>query len=157
MRTITLIVIHCSSVRPQQRSSAKDIDNWHKEKGWKGIGYHFVVRRTGEIEVGRPLEEVGAHVVNHNRHSIGICYEGGLDALGRKVDTRTPEQVKALRELVERLHARFPKALIVGHRDLNPGKKCPCFEVVREFADLQPASLTPLQGENLNHPTPSLL
>ena len=138
MRTITLIVIHCSSVRPWQRSSAKDIDNWHKEKGWKGIGYHFVVRRTGEIEVGRPLEEVGAHVVNHNRHSIGICYEGGLDAVGRKVDTRTPAQVKALRELVERMHARFPKALIVGHRDLDSKKKCPCFDAVREYSDLQP-------------------
>ena len=77
-------------------------------------------------------------MVNHNRHSIGICYEGGLDAVGRKVDTRTPEQVKALRELVERLHARFPKALIVGHRDLDSKKKCPCFDAVREYSDLQP-------------------
>ena len=90
------------------------------------------------METGRPLSEVGAHVVGHNRYSIGICYEGGLDDVGRKVDTRTPEQVKALRELVERLHARFPRALILGHRDLDPGKKCPCFDVVREFADLQP-------------------
>ena len=140
MRTITLIVIHCSSVRPHQRSSAKDIDNWHKDKGWKGIGYHFVVRRDGSVETGRPLSEVGAHVVGHNRYSIGICYEGGLNAEGEAADTRTPEQVRALRELVERCHARFPRALILGHRDLDPGKKCPCFDVVREFADLQPAT-----------------
>ena len=138
MRTITLIVIHCSSVRPHQRSSAKDIDGWHKDKGWKGIGYHFVVRRDGTVETGRPLSEVGAHVVGHNRYSIGICYEGGLDAAGEAADTRTPEQVRALRELVERCHARFPRALILGHRDLDPGKKCPCFDAVSEFSDLQP-------------------
>ena len=133
-----MIVIHCSAVRPGQQSSAKDIDGWHKDKGWKGIGYHFVVRRDGSIEVGRRLEEVGAHVVNHNRHSIGICYEGGYDAAGADCDTRTPAQVRALRELVERMHAYFPKALIVGHHDLNPQKKCPCYDVVGEYADLQP-------------------
>ena len=138
MRTITMIVIHCSAVRPGQRSSAEDIDNWHKDKGWKGIGYHFVVRRDGTIETGRRLEEIGAHVVGHNRHSIGICYEGGLDSAGEPADTRTPEQVKTLRKLVERMHAYFPKALIVGHHDLNPGKKCPCYQPTTEYWDLQP-------------------
>ena len=139
MRTITLIVIHCSSVRPWKRSSAKDIDGWHKDKGWKGIGYHFVVRRDGTVETGRPLSEAGAHVVGHNRYSIGICYEGGLNAEGEAADTRTPEQVRALRELVEEMHGRFPRAVIVGHRDLNPRKKCPCFDAVKEYWDLQPS------------------
>lgn len=133
-----MIVIHCSAVRPWQRSSAEDIDNWHKDKGWKGIGYHFVVRRDGTIETGRRLDEIGAHVVGHNRHSIGICYEGGLDSAGEPADTRTPEQVKTLRELVERMHAYFPKALIVGHHDLNPGKDCPCYQPTTEYWDLQP-------------------
>ncbi len=138
MRSITMIVIHCSAVRPNQRSSAKDIDNWHKSKGWKGIGYHFVVRRDGTVETGRRLDEVGAHVVGHNRHSIGICYEGGYDSAGEPDDTRTPEQVKALRELVERMHAYFPDAIILGHHDLNPSKDCPCFDAVKEYVDLQP-------------------
>lgn len=138
MRSITLIVLHCSAVRPGQRSSAADIDNWHRKKGWKGIGYHYVVRRDGSVELGRPLAEPGAHVVGHNRYSIGICYEGGLDANGEDADTRTPEQVKALRQLVEQLHEAFPKALIVGHHDLNPGKPCPCFNAVAEYRDLQP-------------------
>ena len=138
MRTITLIVIHCSAVRPGQRSSAKDIDMWHKDKGWKGIGYHYVVRRDGTVEIGRHLSEVGAHVVGHNRHSIGICYEGGLDSAGESCDTRTPEQVRALRQLVEKMHTYFPDALIVGHHDLNPKKPCPCYDVVKEYRDLQP-------------------
>ena len=138
MRSITLIVLHCSAVRPGQRSSAADIDNWHRKKHWKGIGYHYVVRRDGSVELGRPLAEPGAHVVGHNRYSIGICYEGGLDANGEETDTRTPEQVKTLRQLVEQLHEAFPKALIVGHHDLNPGKPCPCFDAVAEYRDLQP-------------------
>ena len=82
---------------------------------------------------------VGAHCVNHNAHSIGVCYEGGLDARGQPDDTRTPEQKSALRALLEDLHRRYPKALIVGHHDLNPEKPCPCIpDVVKEYADLQP-------------------
>ena len=138
MRSITLIVIHCSAVGPEQESSAADIDSWHRANGWQGIGYHFVVRRDGSVELGRPIEVVGAHVVGHNRYSIGICYEGGLDAAGEAADTRTPEQIKALRSLVEQMHERFPKALIVGHHDLDPTKPCPCFDAVAEYRDLQP-------------------
>jgi N-acetyl-anhydromuramyl-L-alanine amidase AmpD len=138
MRSITFIVIHCSAVRPGQQSSAADIDKWHKDKGWKGIGYHYVVRRDGSIEKGRPLEQVGSHVVGHNKHSIGICYEGGKDGTGRNVDTRTPAQKVALRRLVEDMHARFPQAVIVGHHNLNPLKDCPCFDAVSEYWDLQP-------------------
>ena len=138
MRIITLLIVHCSAVRPGQRSSAKDINGWHRDKGWNGIGYHYVVRRDGSIELGRPIEEVGAHCVGHNSHSIGICYEGGLNAMGEEADTRTPEQKVALRKLLEELHGQFPKAMIVGHHDLNPGKKCPCYDVVTEYIDLEP-------------------
>ena len=139
MRTITLIVIHCSAVRPGQQSSAKKINDWHHDRGFQnGIGYHYVVRRDGTIELGRPLEMIGAHVVGHNRHSIGICYEGGLNSFGEDADTRTPEQKVTLRKLLEELHRKFPKALIVGHRDLNPGKKCPCYDVINEYRNLEP-------------------
>ncbi len=88
MRTITLIVIHCSAVRPDQTSSAADIEKWHRrDNHWNGIGYHYVIRRDGQIEPGRPEWMVGAHCVNHNAHSIGICYEGGLDIRGQPADT----------------------------------------------------------------------
>ena len=137
MRTITLIVIHCSAVRPNQTSSAKKIDEWHKDRKFKCIGYHYVIRRNGEIEPGRPEYMVGAHCQNHNAHSIGICYEGGLDIRGQPADTRTAEQKTTLRLLLEDLHRRYPKALIVGHHDLNPHKDCPCIpDVAREYADL---------------------
>ena len=140
MRIITLIVVHCSAVRPDQTSSAAQIDTWHRRRGFHlGIGYHYVVRRDGEIEPGRPEYMIGAHCVNHNAHSIGVCYEGGLDIRGQPADTRTAEQMAAMRRLLEELHQRYPRALIVGHRDLNPGKKCPGYKnVVQEYADLQP-------------------
>jgi N-acetyl-anhydromuramyl-L-alanine amidase AmpD len=140
MRVITLLIIHCSAVKPDQTSSAAQIDTWHRQRGWKfGIGYHYVVRRNGEIEHGRPEWMIGAHCLNHNAHSIGICYEGGLDARGQPDDTRTAEQKASLRRLLEDLHRRYPRALIVGHHDLDPKKACPCIpNVAREYVDLQP-------------------
>ena len=140
MRTISLIIIHCSAVRPDQDSSAAQIDTWHRRQGWKlGIGYHYVVRRNGEIEPGRPEYMIGAHCKNHNAHSLGICYEGGLDIRGQPADTRTEAQKASMRQLLEVLHRRYPCAVIVGHHDLNPLKACPCIEnVAKEYADLQP-------------------
>ena len=140
MRTITLLVVHCSAVRPDQTSSAAPIDTWHRrDRHYKfGIGYHYVVRRDGQIEPGRPEWMVGAHCKNHNAHSLGICYEGGLDARGQPADTRTLAQKLALLQLLEVLHRKYPKALIVGHHDLNPQKACPCFDAVKAYAELQP-------------------
>jgi len=98
-----------------------------------------VIRRNGEIEPGRPEWMVGAHCLNHNKYSIGVCYEGGLDARGQPADTRTDEQKAAMRKLLERLHRDYPKAVIVGHHDLDSMKDCPCItNVAREYADLQP-------------------
>ena len=134
MRVITLIVIHCSAVKPDQSSSAAQIDTWHRQRGFHlGIGYHYVIRRDGTIEPGRPEWMVGAHCLNHNAHSIGICYEGGLDIRGQPADTRTAEQKQSMRRLIEELHERYPRALVVGHRDLDPKKACPCFDAVKEY------------------------
>ena len=137
MRTVTLIVVHCSATPEGQDFHASDIDRWHRARGWKMIGYHYVVNLNGTIEQGRPEPMVGAHCQGHNEHSIGVCYIGGLDSRGHPADTRTPEQKKALRHLLESLHAAYPKAFIVGHHDLNPAKACPCMDVVKEYADLQ--------------------
>lgn len=133
-----MIVLHCSGVMPNVHQDISVVDNYHRSKGWKGVGYHFYVRRDGTVEIGRRLEEVGAHCVGHNKYSIGICYEGGLNSAAQAEDTRTPQQVRELRKLVERMHAYFPNAIIVGHHDLNPTKPCPCFDVVGEYADLEP-------------------
>ena len=135
-----MVVIHCSAVKPDQLSSVAQIDSWHRERGFKfGVGYHYVIRRDGSIEAGRPEWMVGAHCVNHNKYSIGVCYEGGLDARGQPADTRTAAQKASLRQLLTDLHRRYPRAVIVGHHDLNPQKECPCIKnVAEEYKDLQP-------------------
>lgn len=136
MRTITLIIIHCSAVRPSQTSSAQQIDFWHRKRGWSGIGYHYVVRRDGTVERGRPEAKVGAHCLNHNRHSIRVCYEGGLDAQGRPTDTRTEAQKRGLLTLVRELKGRYPRAIVVSHHTFDQRKACPCFHAEREYRDV---------------------
>jgi len=130
MRTITLIIIHCSATPEGRSLSFEECRRDHiMHRHFQDIGYHFYITRDGTVHDGRPIEKVGAHCEGHNSHSIGICYEGGLDANGKPADTRTEAQRKALKSLVERMHRLFPKALIVGHHDLNPRKACPCFKV----------------------------
>lgn len=97
MRKITLIIIHCSAT-PEGRNLDFETcrhDHIH-HRGFKDIGYHFYITRDGGIHRGRSLERIGAHCKNHNRHSVGICYEGGLSASGIPADTRTLEQKAAL-------------------------------------------------------------
>ena len=86
MRKISLIIIHCSAVGPDRTSSAEDIDKWHKDRGFKCIGYHYVIRRDGSIEPGRPEWMIGAHCVNHNKYSIGVC----APALPPRLHRRSP-------------------------------------------------------------------
>ena len=137
MRTITLSIIHCSATPQGVSLSFDDCRRDHiRHRGFNDIGYHFYVTRDGEIHRGRPYECIGAHCRNHNRHSLGICYEGGLIASGQPADTRTLHQKASLVALLRELKRVFPRALIVGHHDLNPMKNCPCFDAVREYRGL---------------------
>ena len=131
-RQITEIIIHCSATEAGQDFGAADIDRWHRARGWQSIGYHYVVRLDGRIEVGRPESEVGAHCAGHNAHSIGICYIGGLHQ-GQPADTRTAQQKAALTNLITHLHTNYPDAVVLGHRDTGAPKACPCFDVRKEF------------------------
>ena len=146
MRTINLIVVHCSATREDKSFTEHDLDVCHRRRGFNGVGYHFYIRKNGDIKSTRPLERIGAHSRGFNRESIGICYEGGLDAHGCPADTRTPEQRAALKLLVHQLLETFPGSRVCGHRDLSPDrngngeiepeewiKACPCFEVKAEF------------------------
>lgn len=131
MRKITDIVIHCSATPEGKDFDAADIDRWHKDRGWAGIGYHYVVKLDGTVQMGRPLDKAGAHVEGHNANSVGIVYIGGVAKDGKTPkDTRTPEQKTALRTIVAEMRRRFPQARVLGHRDF-PGvaKACPSFDV----------------------------
>lgn len=151
---IDAIVIHCSATLPGQDVHASDIDKWHKERGFAMIGYNYVITLDGTVEEGRPLTRDGAHCNTaglsgkaYNKHSIGICYVGGLDKDGKPADTRTPAQVEALHRLVWQLFEQYPNIVeIIDHRDASPDKNgdgvvsrnewiksCPCFDVRAEF------------------------
>jgi len=127
-----MIILHCSATRAGQRYTFRQCRQDHRARGYKDIGYHYYVSRDGQVHEGRPLWQQGAHCLGHNRHSIGICYEG----------------------LVQRLHDQFPQALILGHRDLSPDldgngrieprewvKQCPSFDASLDYEDLQPTGM----------------
>jgi len=136
MRSISSIIVHCSATPAGRDVSATQIDTCHRARGFNQIGYHFVIRLDGSVEIGRPLEIVGAHCKGHNASSIGVCYIGGLDPdTMTPADTRTPQQRRALRKLLADLHARFPGSKIFSHRDFAP-KACPCFDATAEYADI---------------------
>ncbi|NDV69268.1 N-acetylmuramoyl-L-alanine amidase [Dysgonomonas sp. 25] len=133
MRKIDKIIIHCSATKVGQDFSAKDIDSWHRARGFRKIGYHYVIDLDGAIETGRNEDEIGAHCVGQNVTSIGICYIGGLDENGKPCDTRTPAQKVALNNLIAEITNRHPNLTIHGHKEFA-NKACPCFDVTKEFS-----------------------
>lgn len=132
MRKINKIIIHCSATIEGQSITADTIDQWHKKRGWRGIGYHYVIGLDGLIEYGRMVDEIGAHVKSMNADSIGICYIGGLDADKEPKDTRTLEQKESLLDLLKTLKRLHPDATIHGHNEFA-NKACPCFNVKKEY------------------------
>lgn len=130
MRLIKNLVVHCAATGPDLDIGVKEIDEWHRARGWSGVGYHYVIRHDGTIERGRPLEKVGAHVKGHNTYSIGICLVGGADDTGKPEANYTAAQYASLRLILDGLVRRFPDSNILGHCDF-PGvaKACPSFDV----------------------------
>lgn len=135
MREIREIIVHCSATPEGRHTTVKEIDSWHKQRGWKGIGYHYVIYLDGSIHKGRDIEVVGAHCTGHNKNSIGVCYIGGCDKDMKPKDTRTEEQKEALIELLTRLKKRYPNAKIYGHRDFA-NKACPSYDAAEEYREL---------------------
>jgi N-acetyl-anhydromuramyl-L-alanine amidase AmpD len=135
MRKIDLIVVHCSATRSDQQYSVRALIRDHADR-FGFTGYHYYVTRGGTVYQTRHEQLVGAHAKGYNEHSLGVCYEGGLDVNGKPADTRTGAQKRALLRLLRRLKAAHPEARILGHRDL-PGvkKECPCFDAA-EYSQL---------------------
>ena len=130
MRNINKIIVHCSATPEGKAFSVADIRRWHLQRGFSDIGYHFVVYLDGSVHVGRPLHKSGAHCIGQNKNSVGVCYIGGLAADGiTPADTRTEAQKVALQKLLADLKLRYPKALVLGHCELDYRKPhCPGFD-----------------------------
>ena len=129
MRRIDKIIIHCSATPEGKDFTAQQIDQWHRQRGFSCIGYHYVIYLDGSILDGRPIEKVGAHCLGHNANSIGICYIGGCATNGKTPkDTRTEAQKQSLVRLITELRRRFPNASVHGHNEFA-AKACPSFNV----------------------------
>lgn len=136
MRLITEIIVHSTATPKGMNATAKDIDKWHRLRGFDCIGYHFVVLKSGEIQAGRALEKIGAHCVGHNSCSIGIAYVGGLNESRQSSDTRTIKQKIALEGLIKMLLKQIPTITkISGHRDYC-NTACPSFDATAEYKHL---------------------
>lgn len=154
LHDITDIVIHGAWTPPDLDIGAAEIDMWHRNRGWAAIGYHYVIRRDGTREEGRPWRKQGAHVRGHNRNSLGIVLVGGQDENMVKLLSTLPdapeiikqelawefnythEQLLELNLLIADLAMDFPAIeRIRGHRDYpDVTKRCPGFDVRQYLA-----------------------
>ena len=142
-RFVDLIVVHCSATPNGRTVTTQQIEQWHNARGFKGVGYHYVITLDGVIHATRPEDEIGAHALHYNAHSIGICMVGGTGGRDRRnPGSYTRDQWTSLAALVVSLRSRYPEADICGHRDLSPDldgdgqvephewiKICPAFDV----------------------------
>lgn len=121
MREIHYIIVHCTDSPDNMDIGVKEIDEWHKLRGWREIGYHSVVRRDGLAEVGqRHEEEEGAHAHGLNAHSLGIVWVGRHDCNEKQHNTLVQEIVEWM--IIYKIHI----ANVLGHCEIpNVSKTCP--------------------------------
>lgn len=135
-RSINEIIVHCTATKEGVPTTVETIRNYHvNQRGFADIGYHYLVYLDGSIHEGRDVNKNGAHCTNHNAHSIGVCYVGGLDAKGNAKDTRTEAQKEGLKQLIKQLKELYPKATVHGHREFA-NKDCPCFDAKKEYENI---------------------
>lgn len=141
MRTIKTIFVHCTATG--QQATVQQILDSFKRRGWRYPGYHYIVKPDGGTVMTLCEELVSNGVKGHNTESINVAYIGGVDSGGAAVDNRTIEQKAALVHLLLELRERYPRARIMGHRDIwsttDPKKwhkECPSFNASREYADI---------------------
>ena len=138
MRPITEIIVHCTATRPDWwakkplKSQINEVRRWHvQDRGWSDIGYHYLIGRDGGMDVGRPIEKVGAHVKGHNTGTIGISLFGGAGAAADDnfADHFTEAQSGALQSLILHLQKEYGPGLKLSGHNEYAAKGCPGFRV----------------------------
>jgi hypothetical protein len=137
MRDIHTLVWHYTATPAGREVSVDEIRQWHRQRGFRDVGYHKVVHLDGSVSEGRPESQVGAHVGGRNTGTLGYCYVGGLPKTGgnKGRDTRTPAQKATMERLTREAIARYGLTDVCGHRDLA-ATQCPAFDVRREYGHL---------------------
>ncbi|MGA1048539.1 MAG: N-acetylmuramoyl-L-alanine amidase [Minisyncoccia bacterium] len=128
------LVIHCAATKPSMDIGVDEITQWHKDRGFDTIGYHYVIRRSGVVEKGREDSLQGAHAVAVNGTSIGVCMVGGVDDSLKWENNFTEAQFRSLKSLIILLKNKYPIEKIIGHYEVESKKECPSFNV-QEWLD----------------------
>ena len=123
IRDVYATFIHCSASDNPAHDSVEVIKQWHLERGWSDIGYHYFIRKDGVVELGRSLEKIPAAQKGYNTGSIAICLHG------LKLEKFTEAQYKALRELCGLINLAYEGMTFHGHNEVNPNKTCPVIDV----------------------------
>ena len=135
-RTIKELIVHCSATPEGKDYSVDIIRQWHLQRGFSDIGYHYVTYRDGSIHIGRDESIIGAHCTGHNTNSIGVCYIGGCASDGKTPkDTRTLQQKESLLSLLKTLKVKYPNAKIYPHYKFA-AKACPSFNAEEEYKNI---------------------
>ena len=135
-RTIKELIVHCSATPEGKDYSIDTIRQWHLQRGFSDIGYHYVIYRDGSIHIGRDESIIGAHCTGHNTNSIGVCYIGGCASDGKTPkDTRTLQQKESLLSLLKTLKVKYPNAKIYPHYKFA-AKACPSFNAEEEYKNI---------------------
>jgi N-acetyl-anhydromuramyl-L-alanine amidase AmpD len=124
LRRIRRIIVHHSASGLNTRYD--EIELWHVQRGFRCIGYHYVIESDGRLLVGRPLPEMGAHTRGHNGDSIGVCCVGDNT---QNLDRWHEAQVETLWKVVKACRLLWPDIQVVGHKDFNPQTECPGVEI----------------------------
>jgi N-acetylmuramoyl-L-alanine amidase len=133
MRALKRIILHCTATPEGKHFDVATIRRWHvKDRGWKDIGYHYVIYIDGSVHEGRPIEQAGAHTSGHNADSIGITYVGGCDAKMKAKDTLNEAQETAMVNLIKALREQHGELSLHGHNEFA-AKACPSFKVKDKF------------------------
>lgn len=130
------VVIHCSATPRERDVDAAEITRWHRERGFRTIGYHYVIKRDGTLETGRPIDQQGAHARGHNHYTVGICLVGGVTHNNKPVNNFNAAQMHTLYRLLTSLVNDDKMKAVMGHCDLpDVDKACPSFDVAEWLSD----------------------
>jgi N-acetylmuramoyl-L-alanine amidase len=123
------IVIHCAATKASMDIGLTEIRKWHvQDNGWRDVGYHYIIRRNGEVELGRSIRDTGAHAAGYNHKSVSVCMVGGMAEDNSAEANFTPQQWTALLDLIKQLKIQYPEADVIGHNEISE-KECPSFDV----------------------------
>ena len=148
MRELNEIIVHCTATRPDwwaskpTKAKVNEVRRWHVEdRGWRDIGYHYLIDRDGTVAKGRPLEQTGAHTKGKNTGTVGIALFGGFGGAADDLfyDHFTIEQEVALRQLIGKLQEDYPSITKISGHSQFAAKACPTFQVDSWLTQTAPA------------------